>query len=258
MSTITVSGAPFAYCLEGPAGAPVVMFANSLGTTMALWGQQAEALRAHYRVLRYDARGHGGSVVSPTPYTLAQMGNDAVALLDALEIEQVSFCGISMGGLIGLWLGVHAGPRLRHLIVANSAAKIGEESGWRTRANDVLANGMNAVADGAAARWFTPAFIARAPALVQAQVAQLRAGSPAGYAACCLALATADLREDIARIQTPTLLLAGIDDPVTTLNHMHALRAGIPGAELMALDASHLSNLEAAEAFTQAVRQFID
>jgi 3-oxoadipate enol-lactonase len=247
-----------AYQLEGPAGAPVLMFSNSLGTTMQMWQPQAEALRNQFRVLRYDTCGHGQSGMRAPGCTLAQLGADVLRLLDALDIERVNFCGISMGGLTGLWLGVHASHRLQRLAVANSAARIGTAPGWRQRAALVRAEGMAAVADGAAARWFSPDFITRAPAQVEVLVDGLRSCAPSGYAACCDALADADLRDDISAIDAPTLLVAGRHDPVTTLDDVHYMHSHIHNAACVQLDASHLSNIEAAAGFTGALHDFLN
>ena len=245
------------YTLEGPPGAPVLMFSNSLGTTMSLWESQARSLRTRFRILRYDTRGHGESSGAVNVLTLAQLGQDVIDLLDQLKLDKVSFCGISMGGIIGLWLGIHAGDRLQCLVVANSAAKIGSEEGWRSRAAQVAGNGMDGVADGAAGRWFTPEFIARAPVLVDAMVSDLRHCAPRGYAACCTALADADLREQVSRIEAPTLIVAGRHDPVTTVADARFLQNRIAGANYLELDASHLSNVEAADAFTAGLATFL-
>jgi 3-oxoadipate enol-lactonase len=248
-----------AYTLEGPPGAPVIVLSNSLGTTMAMWAPQAEALAGEFRVLRYDTRGHGGSgsgAAAGGGYTLAQLGGDVVRLLDALGIERAHFCGISMGGLTGLWLGVHAGDRLQSLVVANSAACIGTAAGWRDRAGLVIASGMDPVADSASARWFTDAFVQHSPAVASSVVEQLRRCPPAGYAACCMALAQADLREQIGTITVPTLLVAGRFDPVTTVDDAQFMRERIRDARIEVLDASHLSNIEAAAGFTSALRAF--
>ncbi|SFV15078.1 3-oxoadipate enol-lactonase [Pseudoduganella namucuonensis] len=246
-----------AYQLEGPAGAPVLMFSNSLGTTMSMWRPQAEALRHKFRVLRYDTRGHGASGPGAPGCTLAGLGRDALRLLDALEIERASFCGISMGGLTGLWLGVHAGHRLQGLVVANSAARIGTAQGWRQRAKQVRAGGMDGVADGAAGRWFTRGYAARAPEQVAVLIAGLRACPAEGYAECCLALAEADLRDEIGAIDAPTLLIAGLQDPVTTVDDAEDMRGRIRHAACARLDASHLSNIEAAAGFTRALEDFL-
>jgi len=245
------------YTLEGPSDAPVLMFSNSLGTTMSLWESQARALRAQYRILRYDTRGHGESPGAAGAPTLAQLGRDVLDLLDQLKLDKVSFCGISMGGIIGLWLGIHAADRVQRLIIANSAAKIGTAEGWRSRAAQVAENGMDGVADGAAGRWFTPAFIARAPVLVDAMVSDLRHCSPRGYAACCTALADADLREQVSRIEAPTLVIAGRHDPVTTVADARFLQDRIAGADYLELAASHLSNVEAGGEFTAGLAKFL-
>jgi 3-oxoadipate enol-lactonase len=248
-----------AYRLDGPADAPVLVLSNSLGTTMAMWDAQAAALARTFRVLRYDTRGHGtsGQGGAAAGYTLDQLGGDLLRLLDGLGIGRASFCGISMGGLTGLWLGVHAGDRLERLVVANSAARIGTAPGWNERAAHVAASGMDAVADGARGRWFTEAFMQRAPAVVDGLVDGLRRTPPAGYAACCRALGAADLRDQIHAIAVPTLLVAGRYDPVTTVDDAMFMRERIPGARCVTLDASHLSNVEAAQAFTDQLLSFI-
>jgi len=236
------------YQLEGPAAAPVLVLSNSLGTTYSMWQPQLAALQHSFRLLRYNTRGHG---------TLEQLGRDVLDLLDGLEIERAHFCGISMGGLTGLWLGVHAGHRLHKLVVANSAARIGSADGWRQRAAQVMAEGMDGVADGAPGRWFTPAFAARAPEQVATLIDGLRACSSASYAACCLALAQADLREQIGAISVPTMLIAGQHDPVTTVADAHFMQSRIRKVACVELSASHLSNVEAAQGFNRALHEFL-
>ncbi|KMN30897.1 3-oxoadipate enol-lactonase [Chromobacterium sp. LK1] len=245
------------YQLDGPTGAPTLLLSNSLGTTLEMWRPQLPALSRHYRVLRYDTRGHGASTASAA-CRLADLAGDALSLLDALDIERAHFCGISMGGLTGLWLGVHAPERLQCLIVSNSAAKIGTSEAWRQRAAQVCAEGLAALAASAHLRWFSADFCAQAPDIVEQARAWLAATSPGGYAACCEALADADLRADLPRIAAPTLLIAGQLDPVTTAAEAEAMAATIPQARLALLPASHLSNLEAPLAFEQAVLAFLD
>ena len=249
--------APIAYTLEGPPDAPLVVLSNSLGTTLSMWDAQAAALAPDFRVLRYDTRGHGGSGPCGDACTLDVLGGDVLRLLDALDIERAHFCGISMGGLTGLWLGVHAGQRLRSLVVANSAACIGSAAAWNERAALVEANGMDEVAKGAAGRWFTPAFSERAPGVVAALADGLRRCDAAGYAACCRALAGADLRASLGAIAVPTLLIGGRHDPVTTVADLEFMRERIPGAQGTVLEASHLSNIEAQDAFTAELRAFL-
>lgn len=242
---------------EGDARLPALMFSNSLGTDWRMWQPQADSLHGKFRVIRYDTRGHGQSGAPPGPYSLAQLGQDALALLDHLDIERAHFCGISMGGATAQWLGIHAPQRLRKLVIANSAARIGTESGWRERAALARREGLAGIADGAPARWFTPAFAAAEPLTVAALAATLRAGSAQGYAGCCDALAEADLRTQLPLIAAPTLVIAGAADPVTTVADGQAMQALIPNAELVTLAASHISNIEAAQAFSQALSGFL-
>ena len=255
----TARGA-FRVTVDGDAAAPALILSNSLGTTLEMWDPQLPAFSEHYRVIRYDARGHGGSPVTPAPYSFADLGQDVLAVLDALDIEQAAFCGISMGGHTGLWLGVHAGSRFSAIAVCNSAAKIGTPQGWNERATMVREGGvasMQALAESSPGRWFSADFVNAQPATVQRAQAWIAGIAPQGYAACCEALAASDLRDDLHRITTPTLLLAGASDPVTTVADAQAMQAAIPGAQLAVVPASHLSNLEAPRAFNQAVLHFL-
>ncbi|PTU65981.1 3-oxoadipate enol-lactonase [Chromobacterium sp. Panama] len=246
------------YQVDGPAGAPALLLSNSLGTSLEMWRPQLAALSRRYRVLRYDARGHGGSGVGAVPPRLADLAGDALSLLDALDIERAHFCGISMGGLTGLWLGAHAPERLQCLVVSNSAAKIGASEAWRQRAAQVRGGGLAELAASAHQRWFSADFCARAPDIVEQARAWLAATAPDGYAGCCEALADADLRADLPRIAAPTLLIAGLLDPVTTAAEAEAMAAAMPNARLARLPASHLSNLEAPLAFERALLDFLD
>ncbi|WP_442807966.1 3-oxoadipate enol-lactonase [Trinickia soli] len=246
-----------AYTTAGPQDAPAIVFSNSLGTTLEMWSPQLDALAERYRIVRYDTRGHGDSISSPGPCTLDMLGQDVLTVLDALAIERAHFCGISMGGLTGQWLGVHACERIDTLIVANTAARIGSYEGWSQRAALVRARGMNEVADGAAGRWFTAELIERRPNVVARLTDQLRATPQHGYAACCDALSTADLRGEIEKIAAPTLVIAGRYDPVTTIDDARFIVDRVPGARMVALDASHLSNVEAAQAFNAALLAFL-
>jgi 3-oxoadipate enol-lactonase len=246
---------------DGDPARPCIVLSNSLGTDLSMWDQQAAALARDYHVVRYDTRGHGlsgrRSGHDTAPVTLDRLGRDVVGLLDALAIPRAHFCGISMGGMIGQWLGIHAPQRLGRLVLANTAARIGTHEGWTARAAQVRAEGMDGVADGAAARWFTPAYIAREPHVVARMIARLREQDAEGYTACCDALADADLRAAAATIAVPTLLVAGAADPVTTVADAGWLRDRIPGARLVALAASHISSIEAAAQFTGALAVFL-
>lgn len=251
---------PFRVALDGDLNAPPLVLSNSLGTTLEMWAPQVEAFSKTHRLIRYDTRGHGGSVVTPGPYAIEALGLDVLAILDALETPAAAFCGISMGGHTGLWLGVHASARVQALAVCNSAARIGTVQGWEDRAAAVrqgAVQGMQALADSAPGRWFTPDFVRVQPGTVQTVQSVLAGINPEGYAACCEALAHSDLRADLASIKAPTLLIAGEFDPVTTVADAQAMQAAIPDARTAVLHASHLSNLEAPEAFNRAVLDFL-
>ena len=244
------------YQTDGSRSKPCLVLSNSLGTDLGMWDRQAAALAAHFFVLRYDTRGHGRSG-SAGPVTIARLGQDVLGLLDRLDILRAHFCGISMGGLTGQWLGIHAANRIGRLVLANTAARIGAPEAWLARAAQVRAEGMKGVADGAAGRWFTPGFIAREPAAVDRLVQGLRATAPDGYAACCEALAGADLRTEVSAIASPTLVIAGHDDSVTTVDDACWLAAQAQDGRVEELAASHLSNIECPEDFSACLRRFL-
>lgn len=246
------------YVLEGPDDAPVILFSNSLGTTSEMWQPQRNALISHYRILRYDVPGHGASAPDGQTRSLEQLGRKVLSLLDNLGIGRVHFCGISMGGLTGLWLARFHPQRLITLTVANSAAKIGESAAWQQRAALVRQQGMTAITEGAAERWFTWAFSERASATVKSLISQLSTCDAESYADCCEALATADLRHELAAISLPVLVIAGRDDKVTTVADTDAIVAQIPGAKRVVLPALHLSSVEVWLAFNRALQSFID
>ena len=245
------------YRSDGDPALPCLVLSNSLGTDLSMWDQQADTLAQHFHILRYDTRGHGQSGRGSVPVTLERLGRDVIGLLDALAISRAHFCGISMGGITGQWLALHHPQRFHKVAIANTAARIGSVDGWKTRAELVRREGLGAVADGAAARWFTPTFIASHAATVAAMTSQLRASDPAGYASCCDALATADLREEISAIALPLLVIAGEQDPVTTIDDGAGIVLRVNGARMERLPASHLSNIEEPAPFTQALLNFL-
>jgi 3-oxoadipate enol-lactonase len=251
------NGARLNYQFDGPANAPVLVLSNSLGTNLSMWDPQIPALAARFRVLRYDTRGHGQSAVTLGPYSITQLGRDAVGLLDALGIERAHFCGLSMGGVIGMWLGVYAAERIYKLVLCNTAAKIGAAETWNARIEMVRAKGMSEVAETQAQRWFTPAFIAKSSDVIASMRRMIASTSPEGYAANCGAIRDADQRETISRIQARTLVIGGLQDPVIPAADLRYLVDTIPGAKLVELDASHLSNVEAADTFTKALLNFL-
>jgi len=257
MPFLDTDGVRLHYRTDGSPAAPCVVFSNSLGTDLSMWDAQAQALAAEHYVVRYDTRGHGQSTGSAGALDIARLGQEVIDLLDHLGVERAAFCGISMGGLTGQWLGIHAPQRLSKLVLANTAARIGSAEGWLARAQQVRQEGMDGVADGAASRWFTPYFIERESATVRRMVGRLREQDAAGYAACCEALAHADLRDEVARVSVPTMIVAGQHDPVTTLADGAWLRQQIPSAWLETVPASHISNIEADIKFTTLLRAFV-
>ncbi|MCT4716934.1 3-oxoadipate enol-lactonase [Enterobacteriaceae bacterium H18W14] len=244
------------YQLEGRTGAPVVMLSNSLGTSLSMWQPQMDALLEHFRVLRYDVHGHGRTAKNDKT-TLPQLAEDVISVMDDAGIQQAHFCGISMGGLTGLWLARFAPERFLSVTVSNSAAKIGEQSDWLSRARAVRGEGMSTLASSAAARWFTEDFAQNNKAQVDYVVANLSATNAEGYAACCEALAAADLRAEIDAITLPVLLIAGSEDPVTTVADSKFMQNQIPASQIVTVHASHLANIEAAQDFTAALITFI-
>jgi 3-oxoadipate enol-lactonase len=257
MTTFTLNGSMLRMRCDGERSRPTVVLSNSLGTDLSMWDAQAAVLARRFHVVRYDTRGHGASGAPAGPYTIGLLGADVLALLDHLDIERAHFIGLSMGGVIGQWLGAHAPGRLHKLVLANTASRIGTADAWHARAAAVRAEGMNDIAAGAPGRWFTPEFVARQPVIVGTMQKTLRGLEREGYAACCEALAVADLGDDIRSIGAPALVIAGIHDPVTTVAQAQALAKAIPGAALATLPASHLSNIEAPDRFSELVASFL-
>lgn len=257
MPTFKSQDAEINYQTFGDANHPAIVFSNSLGTKYSMWQPQIDALKKDYYVICYDTRGHGASSAPQGPYSIEQLGTDVIQLLDHLNIQKASFCGISMGGLTGQWLAIHHPDRFNHMIVCNTAAKIGQAQAWNERAALVREQGLKPIADTAATRWFTEPFIQSNTAIVQSLSNDLGAGSPEGYASCCEALAKADVREELASIQVPVFIIAGQQDPVTTVQDGQYMLDRIRNAQLFEINASHISNIEQPEAFNQAVLNFI-
>lgn len=244
---------------DGPAAAPVLLLGSSLGTTGAMWEPQVAALAKRFRVIRYDHLGHGRSAVPSGPYTMDLLGREVLRTLDDLDVPWVHYAGLSLGGMVGMWLAVHAPDRVRRLALLCTSASLGPPEQWRDRAATVRAVGLEAVADAVVARWFTPGFAADQPGVVATHRAMLTATSPAGYAASCEAIATMDLRPDLARIDVPTLVVAGADDPATPVEHAREIVGRIPGARLAVVGAAaHLANVEQPEQVSRLLLDHFD
>lgn len=258
MPHVLRDGCRLSYSVDGNPDTPVLLLSNSLGTTRALWAPQADALASRFRLIRYDTRGHGASDAPRGPYTLDMLGFDALAILDAAAAPRAHVCGLSLGGLTAMWLGVHAAGRVASLVLASTAARIGQTMLWQERIEQVKSSGMAPLAEAAMDRWFTGAFRAAHPDIV-ARYRTMLASSPVdGYAACCAVLRDADLRTAIGQIAVPTLVLAGTHDPVTPPSDAEAIRTKIRGARVAFLDAAHLANVEQPDAFTEHVATFIN
>jgi len=253
-----VSGARLHYRFDGAADAPVLMLSNSLGTNVEMWAPQMDALAARYRVLRYDSRGHGQSAVTPGPYTVAGLARDALGLLDALRLDRVMFCGLSLGGMVGQWLGANMPQRIARLALCNTAAHMDAADAYNARIDAVVRGGMASVVDAVIARWYTPAFIAAAPDAIATTRAMLLATPAAGYVASCAAVRDMDQRASAPHIGVPTLVVVGTHDLATPPAAGRFIAENVPGARLVELAAAHLSNVEAAAAFTAALVEFLD
>lgn len=245
--------------VDGPTDAPALVLVPSLGSDHTMWRLQVADLAHDHRVLRVDPRGHGGSPTPPGPYELADLGTDVVEAADEHGVDRFDLVGVSLGGLTALWVAIHHADRVRSLVAANTAARVGTAEGWWARIGAVREHGLAGIRDAVFARFFSDGFADRDPvAYAEAQEAFARADDD-GYAACCAALASADLRDDVHRITTPTLVVAGEHDVATPLEDAAWLRDHVPGARLIVLEgAAHLSNLEQPAAFTRAVRGHVD
>jgi 3-oxoadipate enol-lactonase len=255
MPFVEARGLRHYYRLDGRDDRPVVMFSHSLGCDHTMWDPQAEALLSQFLVLRYDIRGHGATDASEGDYSSEMLARDALAIADGLGIERFAWCGLSLGGMIGQWLGAHAAERLTALVLANTSARFPDPTVMETRRRMVIDGGAAAVAEGAMGRFFTPETLAANPPRAASIRRVMLATSRIGYAGCCATVRDLDQVPDLARIRTPTLIVVGTRDVSTPWEgHGEVLAREIPGAKVVRLPTAHLSNLEEPEAFTAAVQ----
>ncbi len=257
MPQLVIHGETFNVEVSGPDHAPPLMLSNSLGTNLHMWDGQMAALTQAYRVIRYDSRGHGRSVVSNGPYAIAQLGQDALHIMDALNLTKVRWCGLSKGGMVGMWLLTHGGHRIERAVLANTSPRMGPPHNWNTRLKAVSTMGMAGIRQGVIDRWFTPEFQASSPEAVARVAAMIETTPAAGYAACCSAIRDMDQREALRRVTLPTLVIVGTRDPATPPDHGEMIRDAIPDAALVRLEAAHLSNIERPALFTRAMMDFL-
>ena len=253
----TDDGCRLAYELTGTAAGPSLVLSNSLGTDRGLWEDQVNVLSRTFRVLTYDTRGHGESDAPDGDYTIDRLGRDVLSLMDHTGMTRSHVAGLSIGGLTALWLGVHAPDRVDRLVLANTAAHIGSVAMWKERRRQVEEGGLAALAEATMQRWFTPEFRKARPASVSRIFATFLATPVPGYLGCCAALRDADLRADTASVRAPALIVTGTHDPATPPAEGAWLAATIPGATLLELDAAHISNIERADVFTNAMLRFL-
>lgn len=252
MSLPTLASLTPHYHADGPENLPVLLLINSLATKFRLWETQIPQFAGRFRVLRYDHPGHGQSLAGGGPYSLDDLGGQALKVLDAHGVERAHVCGLSIGGLIAMWLATRAAGRVDRLVLANTSARIGTAEGWEARIAQVRDGGLTPLVAPSLERWFTPALRAAEPALTASFGDDLTRLEPAGYLGCCAALRDADLWPEVPRITAPTLVIAGAQDPVTTVAEGVRLAETIPAARMVTLEAAHLSNVASAR-FTEEV-----
>lgn len=257
MPTIDIGKVRLNYLLEGPPAAPVLILSNSLGTDLGMWEPQMPTLTEHFRVLRYDTRGHGRSSVPAGPYTIEALGEDVIELMDGLGIKRAHFCGLSMGGMVGMWLGLNRPDRLNKLILSNTAARIGPPETWNARIDKVNTEGMASIVQAVLDRWFTKDFQFGAVRQVDVVRSMLLQMSETGYTASCAAVRDMDLREEVHGIKVPTMVIVGKADKATPPLDGRYIASEIPNAKFVELQAAHLSNWEVAQAFTRQVVTFL-
>jgi 3-oxoadipate enol-lactonase len=246
------------YALSGLPDAAVLILSNSLGTNFSMWDAQAPAFEKQFRLLRYDMRGHGQSSAPPPPYAVSDLARDILSLADSLSIPRFHFCGLSIGGMIGMSLAFQAPERLHKLVLCNTAPKIGALEFWNTRIQTVQSKGMKEVAGAVTARWFTPGFQQSSPEKVASAISVLESLDPQGYVGGSTAVRDFDFRESVGQIRTPTLVISGTHDPAATPADGRFLAEQIPGARYAELNTSHLSNVEAPAQFNDAVLSFLN
>lgn len=257
MPLLTLDNARCYYRLDGLDDRPVLMLSHSLGQDHTMWDAQAADLLPHFRVLRYDLRGHGASEVTPGDYRIDQLAADALALTDALGIERFAFCGLSLGGMIGQWLAAHAPDRLTAAVLANTSSRADAE-GMEKRRQSVLSGSMNAVVDLVMGRFFSKRLLTSGSPVVATSRRTLLATNPAGYAGCCAAIRDMNQTEMLGTIKVPTLIVSGdLDVSLPWTGHGEILARAIPGARVVHLPAAHLSNIETPRAFSAALLDFL-
>jgi 3-oxoadipate enol-lactonase len=254
---VSSDGCPIHLSMAGPATAPVLIMSHPLGADLSIWERQIEPLSRYFRLLRYDSRGHGRSGAPASPYTMARLGRDVLDVMDALELETANWCGVSLGGMVGQWLGAHAPRRFRRMIFSNTSCYYPDKKSWDDRIEAVKADGTSAVVGSVPSRWFTPAFVDHEAATVKSLQDVLMSMATEGYMGCCEAIKSMDHRDIIGGITAPVLVIAGEHDVATPLAHSEYIHCHIRGSKLVMLKAGHISNLERPAEFSEQVLKFL-
>ncbi|MGN6572321.1 MAG: 3-oxoadipate enol-lactonase [Pseudolabrys sp.] len=258
MPTITVDdGCPINVEVTGRDDAPPLMLSNSLGTDLHMWDDQAAEFAKHFRLIRYDRRGHGKSGAPKGPYSFHRFGRDILGVLDGLGIKKTNWCGLSMGGMDGQWLGANAPDRVGKLVLANTNFYYADKAPWADRIKFVREKGLEALVAPNMERWFTKGFRDRAPEAIARMTKMFVGSNREGYVGCVEAIRDMDFRASNPTIKAPTLVIVGAQDPATPPVAGETIAKAIPGAKLVSLDAAHISNVEQPQAFTKAVLDFL-
>ncbi|HEU0027684.1 MAG TPA: 3-oxoadipate enol-lactonase [Ktedonobacterales bacterium] len=257
MPHVELPSGTFFYRYDGQHDAPLLVLSNSLGTGHSMWDKQLPVFARHFRVLRYDSRGHGASAAPAGPYTIEDLGQDVIHLYQALGISRAHYCGLSMGGMVGMWLAANAPERVDRLALCNTAARLGPPQLWGARIKAVRVGGMPAIVSAVLVRWFTASFMSRANGVIEHMRQVLANTSAEGYIACCAAIRDMDQRAILSRIRATTLVIAGTLDAASAPADGRFLANSIAGARYVELNAAHLTNIEAADAFTDTVVRFL-
>ncbi len=243
--------------VQGSETAPVLMLSNSLGTDLHMWDDQMADWTKYFRVVRYDRRGHGKSDVPKGPYSMERFGRDVLSIVDALKIDKINWCGLSMGGMVGQWLGANAPKRIDKLILSNTNYNYADKAPWNDRIKFVREKGLAALVDPNMERWFTKSFRERAPQSIEHMKSMFLTTKPEGYVACCEAIRDMDFTASNPTITVPTLVIVGTQDPATPPAAGEAIAKQIKGAKIAALDAAHIANIEQPKLYAETVVNFL-
>jgi 3-oxoadipate enol-lactonase len=254
---MTDDGCSIHYQVEGPQGAPALMMCNSLGTDLHMWDVQAGELTKHFRLVRYDRRGHGQSTSTKTTGSMERLSHDALSVADAAGVESFNWCGLSMGGMVGQWIAANRPGRMKKMVISNTHYYYPDKTPWNDRIKIVNEQGVGALTQVQLARWFTPDFMKDQPAAVENVGKMFSATKLDGFVACCEAGRDMDFREVSPRIKAPTLVVVGSQDKATPPEAGEAIHKMIPGSKLTAIDAAHLSNVEKPADYLKAMLGFL-